>query len=93
LFVSRQKEHNVYTELFGGLWQGRVHHQSLLAPQPRGCAFGNATEFCPCLREAASAKARRTCPGQTKDKIRLLIQKLEGRFVRPRVPSTLQKLN
>ena len=63
-----------------------VRHQRLSAPHPRGCAFGNATEFCPCLREAASAKARRTCSCQAKDKIRLPIQKLEGSVCGRRQP-------
>ena len=49
----------------------RVGSKALLAPQPRGCAFGNATEFCP----------RMSMPA--KDKIRLLIQKLEDKCVRP----------
>jgi hypothetical protein len=56
-----------------------VRHQSLLAPQSQGCAFGNATEFCPHM------------PWQAKDKIRLLIQKLEGSFMPPPVTTTIDK--
>ena len=48
-------------------------------------------------REAALLETQlnfaRPCPGQTKDKIRLLIQKLEGRCVRPTVTPMLHKPN
>ena len=54
-----------------------LRYQSLRAPQPRGCAFGNATEFCPHI------------PCQAKDKIRLLIQKLGGKGVRPPVSALI----
>jgi len=51
----------------------------LRIPPVGGCAFGNATEFCPHM------------PCQTKDKIRLLIQKLEGKCVRPPVTAMIDE--
>ena len=75
LFVSRQKKRNnqIHLTPFGTLSSDAARYQRFMAPQPHGCAFGTQLNFI------------RTCPCQTKDKIMLLIQKLEGRFVRPPV--------